>query len=162
MTTFNSYEEYQNKCNKIALGVGRVGDITGREAAQYMVAKMRAMAPRKSGGLSRNMGYYQRKYGEYTVYTGPSEDCSRRGFREQALFINNALLLHIHEYNPFFAVGQTVRYGSPAKTPTGKNVEWTQTPYATAQGGYFFAASTLAKAFYREIFTNKVRTILRQ
>ena len=98
-----------------------------RKQAKKIVLRARFLAPAKSRRLANAI--YGRAYKKpLKVIIGISPSLvSPSGF-PYPLFVTGKTVIRVVKDNKFFAVGQTVRYGFPALSPSGRPVVWGASP----------------------------------
>jgi hypothetical protein len=98
-----------------------------RAQAKKIVVKARSIAPKRS--MSTANAIYGRAYKEpLRVIIGISPSLvSKSGYR-YPLFLTGKETITISKPNKFFLVGQTIQYGMPAVSPSGRPIEWSASP----------------------------------
>lgn len=99
-----------------------------KKKAKDLKLAARRVAPRNRGKLSRAIyGRAYKKDLRITVGINKTASNPETGYY-YAPFLAGEVKITIAQPNRYFAVGQTIRYGSAARSPSGNQIMWSASP----------------------------------
>lgn len=124
MATFTSMQQYRTYISKVAKNMVFEANKIDLKTVKKMKKTAKSLAPVSSGKTKAGIKFRKTKSGYRLISTVS-------GSFKQNMFANRTnpyRTINIKKTNRFYKGGQTVIYGGPAKSPSGKQIRWTGKP----------------------------------